>query len=225
MLRCQPMAKDEADPRALQRALERFAELANRSLDQVVGDNVRRVRLETNRTQDAIATRCRQYGLPWTQSSISEIEAGQRPLEYGELLVLAIVGLGIPPAELLAGDDGPVLVAGSLRLDLAQVRDIAVTRRKASVSGDFDADPQVERSLTQQEAERKAARRLGVAPEAVVAAAVRLWGQSLTAERDARLGPDANHAAKGHITRQLVSQIEAEISMPAKPARTRKGQR
>jgi hypothetical protein len=66
------------------------------------------------------------------------------------------------------------------------------------------------------DAEKKAALALGVDAETVVRAAFRLWGQSLTDERemhyrmlDEQLEPRSAQAAKGHITRHLVAQLEA----------------
>ena len=199
-------------------AAREFAELANRTLETVIASNVRRIRSETGRTQDQVAARLRVRGLSWTQSTVSEIEAGERGLDLGEFIVLALVGLGVPPAELLSGMEGPVWIAGSLVLDLGQLRDILVTTPPPN------PEPGIE-VADRQEAERKAARRLGIPVAEVVAISVRLWGQSLTAERDGRIAPDANHAARGHVTRLLVEEIAANVKQPAKPARTRKGKR
>src|SRR5690606_18999895 len=59
-----------------------------------------------------------------------------------------------------------------------------------------------------------AARRLEAAPREVDAAARRLWGRSLVAEREARLGEGgrsrADQARRGHITRRLISELRAE---------------
>lgn len=66
------------------------------------------------------------------------------------------------------------------------------------------------------EAEQKAARRLGVAAADVSVLAHRLWGRGLTAERDRRVegargesaSPRSVQAARGHITRQLLAELE-----------------
>lgn len=65
------------------------------------------------------------------------------------------------------------------------------------------------------DAERIAARRLGVPFTAVVAAALATWGHGLTEERDARAaqraGPGASarsaQAARGHVTRELYREL------------------
>jgi transcriptional regulator with XRE-family HTH domain len=69
------------------------------------------------------------------------------------------------------------------------------------------------------DAERIAARRLGVPFAAVVAAALATWGRGLTEERDARAaeraGPDASarsaQAARGHVTRELYGELAPAI--------------
>jgi transcriptional regulator with XRE-family HTH domain len=68
-------------------------------------------------------------------------------------------------------------------------------------------------------AEQKAASRLGTTPAEVAAAAVSLWGRGLTEEREARLQqrehpaqPGALNTLRGHITRQLLSDIRAAIA-------------
>jgi hypothetical protein len=67
------------------------------------------------------------------------------------------------------------------------------------------------------ETERKAARALHVDdPAEVAVAALKLWGRSLTQERDARVvdaaAPDASprtlQALRGHVTRHLLEEIE-----------------
>lgn len=69
------------------------------------------------------------------------------------------------------------------------------------------------------ESERKAARRIGVTPEAVSLTAHSRWGMGLTDERERRLAERVRdrtvrrsvQAMRGHITRQLVDEIEPII--------------
>ena len=68
---------------------------------------------------------------------------------------------------------------------------------------------------TYPDADRKAALRLGVAPEDVSRAAESLWGRTLTEERDERVAalapedatPRSMQALRGHITRTLLREI------------------
>jgi transcriptional regulator with XRE-family HTH domain len=63
------------------------------------------------------------------------------------------------------------------------------------------------------EATVKAARRLGADPVEVDAKARQLWGRSLTAERDARVGVASrsrvDQARRGHVTRQLIDELRS----------------
>ncbi|WP_432020522.1 hypothetical protein [Streptomyces sp. 1222.5] len=69
------------------------------------------------------------------------------------------------------------------------------------------------------EAETKAAKRLNTTPEYIAYAARELWSRGLAAERDARLAerpqapdsPRALQAARGHITRALLTELEPAI--------------
>ena len=67
------------------------------------------------------------------------------------------------------------------------------------------------------DAERKAADRLGTSAQEVRAHALRLWEQQLDAERDSRLGETAGwtprtlQARRGHVTRQLIGELEQSM--------------
>jgi len=68
------------------------------------------------------------------------------------------------------------------------------------------------------DAERNAARRLGVSPERLVLAAVGRWGRSLTDERDIRIerrraatDPDRHIMLRGLVTRELLAELEQEL--------------
>lgn len=72
------------------------------------------------------------------------------------------------------------------------------------------------RLAARKDAEMKAAKRLGVSPFEASVLAVKLWGHGLTEERDRLLGestdatPRTLQARRGHVTRQLLQQLEAE---------------
>ncbi len=72
----------------------------------------------------------------------------------------------------------------------------------------------------------KAARKLGVDRQVVAVAAEQLWGHGLAAERDRRvdqqgksLSPRALQAARGHITRALLGELQELLANPKDGAR------
>jgi hypothetical protein len=74
------------------------------------------------------------------------------------------------------------------------------------------------------EAERKAARKLVVSPDAVLRAAVNRWGHGLADERDRRIGaraetlsPRSLQAVRGRVTRALVSELRPVIKRRRRP--------
>lgn len=61
------------------------------------------------------------------------------------------------------------------------------------------------------EAEDRAAKTLGVDPIAVAVASARLWRRSLSDERDRRAGTGGSPQKRGRITRDLYTELEAEV--------------
>jgi hypothetical protein len=94
------------------------------------------------------------------------------------------------------------------------------------------------------DAESKIARKLGLSPGAVVAASLRLWGRTLTEQRDRAVrdnvsvnrlareywaGRDQDippartlQAARGHITRALVAVLREDLKQTARKGRTKR---
>jgi transcriptional regulator with XRE-family HTH domain len=189
---------------------------AAKSLEQVVGLNMRLTREQLGLSQDEVAAKVRAIGLPWSRSSVTAVEAGAKTLDLGEV-VLAAVALAVPVRDLLAGN-GNVRIAQTT-LALSHLRKIL---------GDGllpdDLRLRVNRPATSKadagaagEADQKAARRLRVDVSQLSAAANRLWGCSLTAERNRRLGnvqgkpARSIQALRGRITRTLLEELEPVI--------------
>ena len=95
---------------------------------------------------------------------------------------------------------------------------------KASLEAALDDLPAVLRATTDlgigllgpRDAEQKAAKKLGVTADDVLAAALTLWGKTLTDERDARAekqvsgdaSPGRLQAIRGHMTRDLLNELQ-----------------
>lgn len=149
------------------------------------------------------------------------------------LFCLVIARFNGELSELFEGD-GPVAVAEHITLSRPLIRDFI--RGIAVVGGSEKWDPKTRRDelfglsairakgeawfaakVQGTEADNTLANRLGVSPKAVVDIAQKLWGRTLTDERDAQLADlgdiDINErqARRGHITRLLSQQVQAEI--------------
>jgi transcriptional regulator with XRE-family HTH domain len=108
---------------------------------------------------------------------------------------------------------GPWHFKGATRLAgmIAQARERLSEAMPWGAKAGFVASPD--------EAETKAAKRLNTTPEYVAYTARELWGRGLAEERDARLAerpdapatPRAAQAARGHITRTLLDEMEPVI--------------
>jgi transcriptional regulator with XRE-family HTH domain len=184
--------------------------LRERTLYQVIGSNLRRLRATKDWSQDQLANVARQVGLDWSRSSVAAVEAGKKTLDFTEVLLLAVaVDVGIK--ELLSGG-GTVAIGGTSDLALRDIRSslasaepphkalMNMRRRLLRARGIYvgrDVGIIMEKDqaetlvwiqrVSKGEAEQKAARKLNVPVEVLSECALEIWGRSLTQERDRRI--------------------------------------
>jgi transcriptional regulator with XRE-family HTH domain len=70
------------------------------TMTEVVGGNVRRIRLIKNWSQEQLRIGLRDWGVKWSRPTVAQMELGNRPLSVDELLALALT-LGVAPHLLL----------------------------------------------------------------------------------------------------------------------------
>jgi transcriptional regulator with XRE-family HTH domain len=206
----------------------------DRTLEQAIGAELKRLREASGALQEAVALAAQQYGLDWSQATISAIEAGRRGLSIGELGLLPQIvqqaKLSPTPVrvvDLIPETDEVVVMAGTLREPLRvarrffgspAVRIVAATGTaagSATVRGVSDV-------VT--EADRKAARKLRTTPAAIAVAAITLWGHDLAHERDRRIGdgvttlpPRSLQAVRGRVTLALTRELQHTLKQWRKP--------
>ena len=200
-------------------------------IDQVLGMNLDRMRKEKGWSQDDLVSRGWQVGLAWSRTTIAALEDGKRAVELGEVVLLALI-LNSSVADLLAGDD-VTLVGEETGIWLDDVRQVLMSdqqaaresfpdihRRVSEVREELDDYNRVMLSANG-EAEQKAARKFGVTPQTIAQAAYDKWGRSLTDERNLQVqqldwvdetSTRQVQALRGHVTRQLLDDIENLIS-------------
>jgi transcriptional regulator with XRE-family HTH domain len=206
------------------------------TLGQVAGQNLRRLRTREHLTQADVTRRIFDMtGERWTPDQVSILENGKRgTITLEDLLVLAHA-FGVPLAEFF--DSGFVVVgegdedlakrfvarAGKFVVTLEGVRQALSGDRMRSAFGSPDTSTAVLEWLESQvEADKAVADRLGVDLQAVVDAAVKMWGHTLTEERDAQLGdtsgipPRSVQGKRGAMTRVLTARIEAALRVEGK---------
>lgn len=192
----------------------------------LLGRRLRERRLELGLRQDDVARRCAyRYGLPLTRSVIDAIERGTRDLTIPEVaVILAVLGMSLEDA---LGGGGVVALSDVVAVRADKLVDQLVGRRATWAFA--TRSPQTGRltwrtSLSGYvhevgDAEQKIGRRLDVTPEVVAEAAHKLWGRSLTDERDRRVGEQASEdatprtlrALRGHVTRALLAELEPAV--------------
>lgn len=191
-------------------------------MDVLAGRNIAARRRERGLTQDDLARALQALGVDMGAVTISRAEAGRRRLTLDDLVVLA-AALGASASDLFAGD-----VDVELRPDVV-VSAAAVRAALDGRGGELLAEltggphashdgraPATERGVG--EADRWAARRLGVTVEELVARARARWAMTLTEKRDAMVVPEAYggsareelRAARRQVTRWLLTELDQE---------------
>lgn len=207
------------------------------SLSEAVGTYVRqwRQRYPHVRQEDLVDT-ARVLGLDWSRSSVGELEAGRRRLSAEELLLLphllrsAAGGMGgtgvasmLTTAAKQANARRPRLLIGAVQVDDETITSwlsdgLGASNVKHSTPGWTDVMAKAAEHHTPGDAERKAARKLGISPTEVVDRSIAAWGVRLSAERDRRVAEraptDASasvlRALRGHVSRQLLEELEGK---------------
>jgi hypothetical protein len=159
------------------------------------------------------------------ETSLADLIAGDDD-ELVELTPQARLSVGALRA-MLTGDQAAVLDLSTEAVDIPVRRDAPAASRSGRFP-DVLAEAQrfgigdlslLERALDEvSDAERHAARKLGVSPERLNVVAMRRWGRTLAEERDHRLSdqtrdssPRSRQALRGHITRDLMNELEDEL--------------
>lgn len=171
-------------------------------------------------TQDEVAAAAQRLGFPWGRSTVAAIEAGDREISAEELLALPFIlseavaqfpgftAAGMPLSAL-------ALPGKTARLALSEHLELTHTQAQRYLERGDPAYRVKTAGDAVTEADRKAARRLGVEVDVLLSAAYTLWDRSLPAERDRRVsgrsGPDATartvQALRGHVTRELLGEL------------------
>jgi transcriptional regulator with XRE-family HTH domain len=189
--------------------------------EELVGENVNRLRLARGLRQDDLAAQLRSTlrGHPWTQAMLSDIEQGKRRVNFAETAALCRE-LDVDLNGLLEGDrDLRVAVTGGGVVALGTLRDsFAGQHPRYKFAAPDGAIPPPDSDAV----DAKVARRLGVSPDVVKLQALHLWGMPLASVRDQRcrdldedLPASTLQAQRGHTTRALTRELRAHLDQEA----------
>lgn len=218
--------------------------MSRTSVATLIGRELRALRETAALRQDQVAATARAWGfLDWTSATVAAVEAGRRQLSVEELVLMPWIINGTGPASAVSHPDhsGATELPQILGCDHRAVVEItpmlALTGAgfQAIFAGRADTDAMVRAVLRAPksksvrleaglDAELKAARKLGIAAADVVTLSRRLWGRSLTEERDRRVSEAAHaprtaralQAQRGHMTRSLVAELGVALKKGAK---------
>jgi transcriptional regulator with XRE-family HTH domain len=200
----------------------------------LIGGRLRGLRDRYGWSQDDVAQAARWAGLGWARHTVAAIEGDSRDVSGGELLALPLVlrfatlktGRGpeqpLTVLDLFPDDDASMVeIARGLSLDVRTLRGLITgqaLRDEASLPAKSSTSREKER---EGEAERSAALALGARIADVQDAAERMWGRTVTEERERRLGEREREdpamttarrrTLRGRITRQLKDELAPVI--------------
>lgn len=198
--------------------------------------------MERGLLQEDIATAARWVGLKWSSTTVTQVESQSRQLGLEEFLVLPLV-LRCSLSDLLSTNSPSQLIAFGFgtTLESETVAQLISAEGPQLNEGvvpmlpglEVNLDPKIKRAVHQggleptllsylkvregarSEAARKAAQTLKISAVDLTAYSLRLWGRSLTEERDTRAQEQAStgkeiRAVRGHITRALLQDLQDE---------------
>lgn len=181
----------------------------SKSAGAVVGENLARIRAQRGQTQREASAFLRERGLAWPPGNIGQLESGKRHSVRVEELVMLSAAYDVQLWEWFEGE-GSVYLTDDLRIWREEIR-------QALQGGDVHlllGTNQISKRYVTDEPERAAALQLMMPLGKVQAAAERLWGHSMSEERDLRL-PDepirslrSLQAKRGHATRTLIAELK-----------------
>jgi transcriptional regulator with XRE-family HTH domain len=184
-------------------------------MHDVIAKGAAAARQRNGWTQEQAAWAYRAAGLAsWRTSTVGSLEAGLRRPKLDEI-VLMCAALRTTLADLIhAADEG-----GSALVTLGNgaIMTTGTVQRCLHSCGRRGVPDLLQVPASElappSEAERHAARRLGVPVDSVQCAAFARWGHGLDRERDARLGdieemnPRSRQARRGLVTRELLAEL------------------
>jgi hypothetical protein len=206
-------------------------------LRELIRRRVRELRADRSWRLEDVASRAEEQGLSWNWDTVAAIERGTRALSNEELLLLPRI-FDVQFEVLFKGEDR-IALSGAVNISAETMRRTLVGKAEdpqthtiymASIGPPEDQFglPTITQpwSLTEQ----RAAARLGVSPEELTKAAIRLWEHPLSRERDRRVqerakegsSPQTLRALRGHITRELTNELRKSID-EKKAQRRKKG--
>jgi hypothetical protein len=186
-------------------------------LEHVVARNAVRLRRNRGWTQLDLARAMSDVGMEWTPGRAQEVESYGGTLSLTEVLGLCWA-LGVPLADLLAGDEQVALPETGREIGLSAFRDAIFGRGAIRLPNPKAAD-----AADVEEVRIKAAD-LAISPDVFIELCRQRFGRSFRAEREHRAGdlsalrPGSAQVKRGHAGRALLSDLRDHIAGLGGPA-------
>lgn len=185
------------------------------SLGELVGGNVKRLRVAQRQTQEDVALHLQANGLSWRAAAVAALELGLREVTLAEAIYLSNWAGGLD--KLLAGPhETPVALSTSAAVTQEKVLE-ALTSANRLRYGISAINSWQASAVTYDQVDARAAKALGSTVEAVRSASFVTFGRSLRDEREGRLGDVSGlatrsvQARRGRVMRHLLDDLRAVL--------------
>lgn len=204
-----------------------------RSLAETAGATARELRLEAGKSLEDVAAAARSYGSRWSSGSVGDFEAGRTALTLPTLLVAIaalgdVIGRPLKLSALFVGSEnvginpdltlplsklGPMLCGeAAITFPVARpVRGALSGQRIWPIRGGVDNKLHIRVLNDFRESDRRMCKSLEVNSDDGAWAMASLWGKTFTAQRDELIPPGAKAQRRGHVSRQLKSDLQTKL--------------
>lgn len=179
----------------------------------VFGEGLRRLREQRGLTQEQVAERVRDMGWKATRVTIAKAEAGAYGLELGHVILLCVALRDATPADFV-DPSGRVALFPDFQIRAEQFRKLLQGWRWPKEDYSWYVQPDQQRAAERdsaRETEKAVAKQLGLNPLTVALISRQLWGKGLSERRDELAPADAGPTARGHVTRQLIRELQEAL--------------
>ena len=174
------------------------------SFGPAFGTQIRTLRESAGLTQDDMARAISRAGRPWTRARYGQVESGSGAPDLEAMFAIAAAFEELSGTPVRLADLLPESGVGAELAQLRTARSGEPVHRALVTSG--TASPRL--SLGWGQVEDRAVEQLGAGSEqAVLDAALALWGRTGSQERNARAGVDATPQKRGRAARAIITEL------------------
>jgi transcriptional regulator with XRE-family HTH domain len=191
---------------------------------RLIGDNAREIRVSAGATQRDVAAALTGLGLPWTSNRVAKMESGDfaptlQTLVFIAAALDALASGSVTLSDLVSAPEGvDVILTTRTVVPARYLSEVLRGRPAGALSEHRPCPPPASREPHKRNygeytpADRRVAGELGLSRPEMLRLARGLWGRSLSAERDRRIGDrEVSRVEKSRTTALLREEMREAL--------------